>query len=276
MAQRRMFSLKIIDTDGFLDMPISARELYFQFGMRADDDGFVGNPKRIMKMIGASDDDIKVLIAKKFIIPFESGVCVISDWKIHNYIQTDRYQETQFKLEKKALIENESGKYLLGGSIPKCIQYVYTGKDRLGKDNNAVCEQTASLEENKGGDTTDSGIDINKRGNATVENATDIEVVECDEDGNEIVKKKSKVSRNKTAFALQKYFVGKCIKEIGKVPEYNSAGYVMLVKLLKSYKEQSIRDIMDDWFNESKKDEDLIQITQCLSANHVNRWKVNN
>ena len=126
-----MFSLKIIDTDGFLDMPISARELYFQFGMRADDDGFVGNPKRIMKMIGASDDDIKVLIVKKFIIPFESGVCVISDWKIHNYIQTDRYQETQFKLEKKALTEDDSGKYLLDGSIPKCIQNVSTGKVRL-------------------------------------------------------------------------------------------------------------------------------------------------
>jgi hypothetical protein len=141
MAQRRMFSQKIIDTDNFLDMPVSARELYFEFGMRADDDGFVSNPKKIMKMIGAGDDDIKVLISKSFIIPFHSGVCVISDWKIHNYIQNDRYQETQFKAEKSTLSEDANGKYLPAGTEPKCIQAVSTsdtqvrlGKVRLGKD----------------------------------------------------------------------------------------------------------------------------------------------
>lgn len=144
MAQKRMFSLKIIDTDNFLEMPISARELYFQFGMRADDDGFVGNPRRIIKMIGASDDDVKILIAKKFIIPFESGVCVISDWKIHNYIQKDRYQETQYKDEKRLLVETENGNYLLKKS--KWIQNGYKmdtqirldkirlDKNRLGKE----------------------------------------------------------------------------------------------------------------------------------------------
>jgi len=104
MAQRRMFSLKVIDTDNFLDMSVSARELYFQFGMRADDDGFVGNPRKIMKMVGASDDDIKVLIAKKFIIPMStSGVCVVTHWKVNNFIRPDRYEETQFKEEKGRL-----------------------------------------------------------------------------------------------------------------------------------------------------------------------------
>lgn len=145
MAQRRMFSLKIIDTDNFLEMPISARELYFQFGMRADDDGFVGNPRRIMKMIGASDDDLKVLIAKRFLIPFNSGICVISDWKIHNYIQKDRYQETQFKSEKAQLDENENGKYLLNGEDnPKQLENVskmdtqvrVRVRSELGKDSN--------------------------------------------------------------------------------------------------------------------------------------------
>ena len=119
-----MFSLKIIDTDNFLEMPISARELYFQFGMRADDDGFVGNPKRIMKMIGTSDDDIKVLIAKKFIIPFESGVCVISDWRVHNLLREDRYTETIFKKEKQTLLLGESGSYIKRDAIEEKINEI--------------------------------------------------------------------------------------------------------------------------------------------------------
>ncbi len=109
---RRMFSPKIIDTDLFLDMPVSARELYFQFGMRADDDGFIGNPKKIIKMIGAGDDDIKVLIAKKFLIPFESGVVVITSWHINNLVRKDWYQETEYRKEKSDLALND-GKYTL-------------------------------------------------------------------------------------------------------------------------------------------------------------------
>ena len=99
-----MFSLKIVDTDAFLDMPQSSQLLYFQLAMRADDDGFVANPKKIMRMIGSQDDDIKVLITKKFIIPFESGVCVIKHWLIHNLIRLDRYTETQYTREKSQLI----------------------------------------------------------------------------------------------------------------------------------------------------------------------------
>ena len=90
MAERRMFSKLIIDSDMFLDMPLSTQALYFHLSMRADDDGFVNNPKKIQRMIGCNDDDLKVLITKKFIIPFESGICVIKHWKIHNYIRNDR------------------------------------------------------------------------------------------------------------------------------------------------------------------------------------------
>ena len=89
MAERRMFAKTIIDSDSFLDMPVSARLLYYDLGMRADDDGFVNSPKKIMKMIGATQDDLSILILKKFIIPFESGVVVIKHWKIHNYIRKD-------------------------------------------------------------------------------------------------------------------------------------------------------------------------------------------
>lgn len=111
MAQRRMFSLKIVDTDQFLDMPISTRLLYYDLAMRADDDGFIASPKKITKIVGCGDDDLKLLTAKQFIIPFQSGVCVIKDWRIHNYIQKDRYQPTQYQEEASALQIDKNGAY---------------------------------------------------------------------------------------------------------------------------------------------------------------------
>lgn len=113
MANRRMFAKTIIDSDAFLDMPPSTQVLYFHLAMRADDDGFINNPKSIMRIVGAKDDDIKLLIAKRFIIPFESGVVVIKHWRIHNYIQKDRYTETKYLTEKNQLIINEKNGYSL-------------------------------------------------------------------------------------------------------------------------------------------------------------------
>lgn len=139
MAERRMFAKTIIDSDAFLDMSLSTQALYFHLSMRADDDGFVNNPKKIQRMIGSGDDEMKMLIAKKFIIPFDSGVCVIKHWRIHNYIQKDRYKETVYKEEKSHLLlkDNKSYKYM---DTP-CIQdvsipetQVRIGKDRIGKD----------------------------------------------------------------------------------------------------------------------------------------------
>lgn len=103
MADRRMFSKKIIDSDAFLDMPLTTQALYFHLSIRADDDGFVSNAKRIKTMIGASDDDLKLLIAKRFVLTFESGVVVIKHWRIHNYIQNDRYTPTTYVEEKATL-----------------------------------------------------------------------------------------------------------------------------------------------------------------------------
>ena len=93
MADKRMFSLKIVDSDLFLDMPLSSQCLYFHLSMRADDDGFVNNPKKIIKIIGANEDDLKILIAKGFVIVFERGIIVITHWKINNYIRNDRRKE---------------------------------------------------------------------------------------------------------------------------------------------------------------------------------------
>ena len=135
MAERRMFAKTIIDSDAFLDMPLSAQALYFHLSMRADDDGFINNPKKIQRAIGASDDDCKLLILKKFIIAFESGVIVIKHWKIHNYIQKDRYKPTIYQEEKNELVVKENKAYT------ECVQNAYSsdtqvrlGKDRLGKD----------------------------------------------------------------------------------------------------------------------------------------------
>ena len=140
MAERRMFSKSVIDSDMFLDMPLSAQALYFHLSMRADDDGFVNNPKKIQRMIGASDDDCKILIAKKFIIPFESGIVVIRHWKIHNYIQKDRYKETVYLDEKSQIATDRTGAYV-SEPCPECIQpvskldtQVRLGKDSIGKD----------------------------------------------------------------------------------------------------------------------------------------------
>lgn len=113
MAEKRMFAKTIIDSDAFLDMPMSSQCLYFHLCMRADDDGFINNPKKIQRMIGASDDDLKVLAAKKFIIPFESGVVVIKHWRIHNCIQNDRYKETSYLEEKSSLGLKDNGAYTL-------------------------------------------------------------------------------------------------------------------------------------------------------------------
>ena len=132
MAQRRMFSLKVIDTDEFLDMPPTTQNLYFHFGMRADDDGFVSSPKKIMKITNAAEDDMKVLIAKQFIIPFQKGVCVIRHWGIHNLIRKDRYCETEYLKEKDSLML-ENGKYEPKGFIGQPNGNQRLPQVRLGK-----------------------------------------------------------------------------------------------------------------------------------------------
>ncbi len=117
MAERRMFAKTIIDSDAFLDMPISSRLLYYDLAMRADDDGFVNSPKKIVKIVGASNDDLKLLFMRNFIIPFESGVVVIKHWKIHNYIRKDTYNETPYTKEKSQLKLDENKEYFLVDSI---------------------------------------------------------------------------------------------------------------------------------------------------------------
>ena len=121
MAQKRMFSLSVVDTDNFLEMPVSARLLYYELGMRADDDGFVDNWKKIMLFTGLKDDDLKLLIAKQFIIPFESGVIVIKHWRMNNYLQKDRTKPTIYQEELSKLGLDDNNVYTLD---TKCIHSI--------------------------------------------------------------------------------------------------------------------------------------------------------
>ncbi|EME7193733.1 replisome organizer [Enterococcus faecium] len=160
MAERRMFAKTIIDSDAFLDMPLSTQALYFHLSMRADDDGFINNPKKIQRMVGCGDDDLKLLMAKRFILVFESGVIVIKHWKIHNYIRNDRYKPTLYQDEKALLADKDNKAYTFAEElskhdeklgIPDDNQAVYQmdtqvrlGKDRLGKDSKEIKDVTPS------------------------------------------------------------------------------------------------------------------------------------
>lgn len=114
MAQKRMFDKRVIDSDNFLEMPLTTQAVYFHLNMRADDDGFVDNYKSILRLIGGKDDDLKVLISKSFVIPFEKGVIVIKHWKLNNFLRKDRYTETIHQEEKGLLTTGENGEYFIG------------------------------------------------------------------------------------------------------------------------------------------------------------------
>lgn len=132
MAQKRMFDKSITNSDDFLDLPDSSQILYFHLSMNADDDGFVNNWKSIIRMTGTKEDDLKILIAKQFVIPFESGVIVIKHWRINNYLRNDRYKETQYKDELACLITGKNEEYLLKNTSG--IPTVYPDKNSIDKN----------------------------------------------------------------------------------------------------------------------------------------------
>lgn len=117
MAQKRMFDKSITNSDAFLELPDSSQILYFHLSMNADDDGFVDNWKSIIRMTGTKEDDLKLLIAKAYVIPFDTGVIVIRHWRINNYLRTDRYKETTHKQEKRLLTLGENEEYILENNL---------------------------------------------------------------------------------------------------------------------------------------------------------------
>ena len=152
MAERRMFAKTIVLSDAFLDMPPTARCLYFTLSMFADDDGFVNSPRGIMRQCGSSEDDMKILLAKKFVLAFDDGVIVIKHWRINNYLQKDRYTETKYLENKELLQLDENKAYTFKDSESMYTQCMYT-QDSIGKDsigNNSINTDVFICETPKG------------------------------------------------------------------------------------------------------------------------------
>ena len=155
MANKRMFCLDIVNSDAFLDMPLSAQALYFHLGMRADDDGFIGNPKSIQRLAGASQDDLMLLITKRFLIAFDNGVIVIKHWRMNNYIQKDRKKDTVYIELLNSLEVKENGSYTEKKIMDTvCIQdvsemdsQISIDKDSIDKDSIEIDNSCSSVDE---------------------------------------------------------------------------------------------------------------------------------
>ena len=150
-----MFSIKIVGSDAFIEMPTSSRELYFQLGMYADDDGFV-NPRKIMRMIGSSDDDLKMLIAKRFVLIFENGVIVIKHWRVNNMIRKDFYQPTDYLEQKKTLFIKENKSYTDNPKTEGIVNNLST-QYRIGKVNKGKTGSNEPQNTNTSLNTRESG-----------------------------------------------------------------------------------------------------------------------
>lgn len=141
MAQKRMFDKSITNSDAFLELPDSSQILYFHLSMNADDDGFIDNWKSILRMTGTKEDDLKILIAKSYVIPFDTGVIVIRHWRMNNYLRTDRYKETTHKQEKNQLTLGENEEYLLSKS---CVGIPMVNPDKNSIDKNRLEENISN------------------------------------------------------------------------------------------------------------------------------------
>lgn len=139
-----MFANKVVDSDMFLEMPLSTQALYFHLSMKSDDDGFVSNPKRILRTIGCCEDDMRILVLKRFIIPFESGIVVIRHWLINNYIRSDRYKPTIYLEEKAMLIKSSNDTYEFGIPVVDQTDTQYRVVEKREEENSEV-EVKASL-----------------------------------------------------------------------------------------------------------------------------------
>ena len=153
MAQKRMFDKTITNSDDFIEMPDSSQNLYFHLSMNADDDGFVNNWKNIMRMTGHKEDDLKVLIAKQYIIPFDTGVIVIRHWRINNYLRNDRYTETKFQKEMQQLYIDENMVYQVDTNGVHRLD-----KNRLDKISIDKIRKDKSMREEKERETFDNEL----------------------------------------------------------------------------------------------------------------------
>lgn len=244
MAEKRMFAKTIIDSDAFLDMPLSTQSLYFHLSMRADDDGFVNNPKKIQRMVGASDDDFKILVAKSFIICFETGVIVIKHWLIHNYIRKDRKQDTKYQEEFSRLLVKDNGAYTLDSAAEIAEPLLLTGNcQACDSQMSGMCHTENRLDKDR--------LDKNK-----------ISIGECE--GGKKKKNKSRIKEtdnpmfNRFYEAYPKHISGdyarKCFERIDPDEELLGTMLAAIERQKKTEQWQNIRYIPNPstWLNERK------------------------
>ena len=261
MAIRRMFSQKIVSSDAFLEMPSSSQLLYFHLGMYADDDGFI-SPRKIMRMMGASEDDLRMLIVRRFVLPFENGVIVIKHWKINNLIRKDFYSATQYLEEKATLKVKENGSYTELPEFKPQIVNNLSPQVRLGKDRLK--------------DASDSEIVASSPGEEE-----DIRYVAEDEEGNPMTRngfqrrpKSAGPAKNTVALRISHSFEERAKKVRPSVHVPTGKAYLLALGAMKQgLTEPQIYNLFDDWFA-NEPEEKAVNIGGALSTFNINRFKV--
>lgn len=245
LAQKRMFTMKIVDSDAFLDMPATTQCLYFHLNMRADDDGFIGNPKRIMKIIGASEDDLRLLIAKRFVLTFEDGVIVIKHWRMHNTLSRDRYAETSYTDEKKMLLLKDNGSYSLTGGNP-------IDDTRLIERSGRQTQQRRNKDATKTLSDIDKGLDI------------DIELDRDKEKDNNLIVSKDTIRQTDVRRVIEEW---NKLQEVGINPirdiKQSSKRYQLLKGRIREYGMDDILKAMDN-----------IRNSDFLRGENKNGWMI--
>jgi len=265
MAQKRMFDKAIIDTDRFMDLSMSAKALYFLLGMEADDEGFVSY-KKVMRIHGGNEDDIKILVAKNFLLIFESGVVVITDWNSNNYLDKARLKPTEYQKEKGLLELTDNKKYVFNNGLTRGEESRVEHREDF-----AVAQSSPS--------SSDTNSNSNKIQYSQIHsNNNDIKETPIDEFENprpKKVPKEEKVSLRK----FQVAFSDRAFKELGSRPVMDIKSLVRIKYALGTagLTEKQLLDLFDEWFSRSdKKDEEMIQITWALSNSNINSYKVRN
>jgi len=257
MANKRMFDKAIIDTDAFMDMPLGSKALYFLLGMEADDEGFVSH-KKVMRVHGGNQDDLKLLVAKEFLIMFESGIVVITDWNSNNWLNSNRIRETTYKHEKSQLILTQDKKYVLSNRLASIEEYRVEEKPAVSKE---------------------TGLSPKK------DDGSGIVIARCDEHGNELTPRKAKAAAKPKVFehaALCDEWVRLASKSVGQTEEFvgrTTRGLNFAVA--NCMKRDGLdRDGMVALFkfflaDERIKRDDKLAFALCLSAKYVSKFLLN-
>lgn len=269
MATKRMFSKEIVGSDAFIDMPTSSQLLYFHLGMEADDDGFIGNPKKISRFVGGSDDDLKILLSKRFLLIFDSGVVVVKHHRINNKWDKYNCKRTVYLEEFSQLNIKENKAYTMDKmqgipiqSVPSLRPVLRIEENRIEIDDSAEPSPLQSTPQN-------SKLPLK----------SNFVTSDLDEDGNP---RPAKVSQRKSEpglMRLQNLFIERCDKDLGVRPIPHVKNLTMLKFALNSggLKLDQIPDLIDWWFQRpDKTDQQLVQMTQMLSGVTLNQYKLEN